>query len=73
MADKDLAQPGDPLTPRELEVLALRCSGCTLQQIADELGISFHTVNDHTKAIHTKLEVDGAIPAAYRAGKEGIV
>jgi DNA-binding NarL/FixJ family response regulator len=45
------------LTPREREVLAglLQCR--TYAEIANQLSISWHTVNSHVKAIYQKLHV----------------
>lgn len=37
------------LTPREKEVLKLICEECTTQEIADQLFISFNTVETHRK------------------------
>lgn len=45
------------LTPRQREVLGLLLLGRSMTQIARELGISEHTVNDHRKAIYTRVGV----------------
>lgn len=44
----------DELTPREIEVFELLAQGKTSKQIADALGISVHTVNNHRKRICRK-------------------
>ncbi len=44
----------DELTPRETEVFELLAQGRTSKQIADALGISVHTVNNHRKRICRK-------------------
>lgn len=45
------------LTDREKEVLAMIAGGRQAQQIADELGISFTTVNRHRENIKAKLNL----------------
>ena len=57
----------DPLTPRELEVLALLARHLTNRQIAEELVISSGTVKTHTLRIYRKLGVRGRQQAVARA------
>jgi len=57
----------DPLTPRELEVLALLARHLTNRQIAEELVISPGTVKTHTLRIYRKLDVRGRQQAVARA------
>jgi DNA-binding NarL/FixJ family response regulator len=45
------------LTAREHQVLALLAAGQRNQEIADELGISSHTVRTHVQHLLTKLDV----------------
>lgn len=58
-----IAQPGmnqpliDPLSQRELEVLALIAAGLTNQEIADQLYIGISTVKKHVNRIYSKLDV----------------
>jgi len=40
---------GHGLSPREMEILALICAGCSAVEIAAELGISPHTVTNHKR------------------------
>ncbi len=47
----------NPLTAREAEVLNLLAEGLSYKMVADKLGLSFHTVNTHTKKIYEKLHV----------------
>ena len=47
--------PGDGLSPREREVLALIATGLTNQQIAVRLEVSPHTIDTHRKHIMEKL------------------
>ena len=51
------------LSPRELEVLRLIVLGRSNQQIADELYISRHTVNNHVAHILQKLNVRNRVEA----------
>jgi LuxR family maltose regulon positive regulatory protein len=57
----------DPLTPRELQVLALLARHLTNRQIAEELVISPGTVKTHTLQIYRKLDVRGRQQAVARA------
>lgn len=60
-------QPDSPLsvlTKRELEVLRLIAKGYSNSDIAKELYISEHTVNDYTKKIYRKLDVHNRHAAA---------
>jgi LuxR family maltose regulon positive regulatory protein len=57
----------DPLTPRELEVLALLARHLTNRQIAEELVVSPGTVKTHTLRIYRKLGVRGRQQAVARA------
>jgi DNA-binding NarL/FixJ family response regulator len=45
----------ETLTPRELEVLELLASGLSNKEIAERLGVSFHTVKFHVNSILGKL------------------
>jgi DNA-binding NarL/FixJ family response regulator len=51
--------PYEGLTPREREVLGLVAEGHTTKQIADLLGVSFRTVENHRGIIMKKLGVKG--------------
>ena len=56
--DRKASSPADTtLTNREREILSLVISGKTSREIADQLFISYHTVNEHRKHISTKLGV----------------
>ena len=54
------------LTPREHEILALLSKGDLGKEIADKLGISFWTVQDHVKRIFEKLNVHSRIEAVVK-------
>ncbi|MEX0926750.1 MAG: tetratricopeptide repeat protein, partial [Dehalococcoidia bacterium] len=51
----------EPLTPRELEVLALINSGLSNQQIAEKLIVSTGTVKWHSSQIYSKLGVKSRV------------
>lgn len=51
------------LTPREKEVLHLIAKGLLYKEIADQLGISFHTVRQHIGKIYEKLHVQNKTEA----------
>ncbi|HLH55852.1 MAG TPA: response regulator transcription factor [Verrucomicrobiae bacterium] len=58
------------LTVRELRILDLMGQGMVLKQIAEELKISHHTVDTHSRNIYAKLGVHsraGAVAKALRA------
>lgn len=60
---------GDILSGREKEILLLIKEGMASKQIADELGISVHTVNRHRQNIIEKLSVSNSIEAVSAATK----
>lgn len=51
------------LTPREKEVLECLAKGMLYKEIADQLGISFHTVRQHIGKIYEKLHVQNKTEA----------
>ena len=55
------------LTLREAQVLRLIARGCTYLQVADQLGMSVHTVGTHVKNAYRKLDVRSAAAAVMRA------
>ncbi len=61
------------LSAREKEILILLGDGFLKKQIADQLGIGFHTVGDHVKHIYQKLNVPNAPAAISKAYKRGIL
>lgn len=62
---------GEPLTPRETELLTLFARGHSYKAAARELGISPLTVGGHVKAIYRKLEVNSRGEAVYAAVQSG--
>jgi LuxR family maltose regulon positive regulatory protein len=59
----------EPLTPRELEVLKLIKTGCSNQEIAEQLVISIPTVKRHISNVYSKLGVKSRTQA-LAIGKE---
>ncbi len=61
------------LSPKENEVLKHLATGHSYKMIADEMGISYFTVNNHVKKIYEKLQVHSVGEAIARAHKENLV
>ncbi len=61
------------LTTREVEILQHLVAGLTLQQIADELNLSYHTVSNHVRNVYAKLHVRSRAKAVAKALKEGLI
>lgn len=75
---KKTAAPDDTriatLTPKEIEVIAavVRHKGAKSLVIADDLGISEHTLRNHLTTIYHKLEVHGRLELYVYAKERGI-
>ncbi|WP_214410446.1 response regulator [Sphaerisporangium fuscum] len=63
----------EPLTPRELEVLALVGEGMSNQEIGRELFLSEGTVKGHVSAILARLGLNNRVQAAITAYEAGLV
>ncbi len=61
------------LTAREREILQLLVEGLTVGEIAERLGISFHTVDSHTRNIYAKLHVHTRTSAVAKTLKERLI
>jgi DNA-binding NarL/FixJ family response regulator len=70
-----LTKPSPPvaLSPRELEMLSLIVEGLTAKEMADQLGVSIHTIDTHTRHLFKKLNVRSRAAAVARALREGMV
>jgi NarL family two-component system response regulator YdfI len=66
-------EDASPLTPRELEVLALLAEGTANKNIAWKLGISEHTVKFHVASILAKLGVGTRTEAVTAGIRKGLV
>ena len=62
-----------PLTPRELEVLALLAEGASNKVIARQLGISVHTAKFHVASLLDKLDAVGRTDAVAHAARRGVI
>lgn len=47
----------NPLSPKENEVLAYLAEGLSYKMVADQLGVSYATINTHAKHIYEKLHI----------------
>lgn len=63
----------EPLTVRELEVLALIASGLSNQEICDTLFLALSTVKGYNRNIYEKLQVHRRTQAAAKAKELGLV
>ena len=61
------------LTTKETETLKLLAQGLSYKMIADNMGISYFTVNNHVKKIYEKLQVHSIGEALALAHKEKLV
>lgn len=61
------------LSPRELEVLRLVSLGTGTVRIAEQLGISPHTVRNHVRNLREKLGADSKLAAVLTALRLGIL
>jgi DNA-binding NarL/FixJ family response regulator len=66
-------KPEAPLSPREVEILQQVAYGATTKEVADTLGISFHTVKTHLERIFEKLGANDRAQAVAIAIRQGLV
>jgi DNA-binding NarL/FixJ family response regulator len=62
-----------PLSPREIEILQKVAYGASTKEVADQLGISFHTVKTHLERIFEKLGANDRAQAVAIAIRQGMV
>jgi DNA-binding NarL/FixJ family response regulator len=70
-AARAAAEPREPLSQREEEVLATVARGRTNAEIADELYISLSTVKTHLASLMLKLNVRNRVEMAMWAHETG--
>ena len=61
------------LSAREREVLELMVQGLIKKEIADRLGLSYHTVDNHLRSIYAKLQVHTRGGAVAKAVSEHLL
>lgn len=61
------------LTPKEFEILTKAEMGSPAKIIADTLGISIFTVNQHLRSIYRKLNVRNKMEAVQTARRQGLL
>ncbi len=67
------AEPGDRLTPREIQVLELVVTGASNKEITEVLCITENTVKTHMSNILDKLHLQNRVQAAVYAVRHGLV
>jgi len=72
-ASGDHAELDQPLTPREIQVLALVAQGASNKEIARRLGISVHTAKFHVGQLLDKLDAIGRTDAVAHAARLGVL
>ncbi len=68
-----MAEPGEPLSERELDVVRCLARGASNKDIAADLTISENTVKVHLRNIYTKLEVSSRTEATTAAMQQGYI
>jgi DNA-binding CsgD family transcriptional regulator len=68
-----MADYGEPLSEREIEILQLVATGVTNRQVAHQLDISVNTVKVHLRNVFTKLGAESRTEATMIAVQEGWV
>ena len=63
----------DPLTPREMDVLALLSTNKTVPEIAADLYVTPNTVRSHIKRIYDKLDVHRRLGAVQKARELNLI
>jgi DNA-binding NarL/FixJ family response regulator len=62
-----------PLTSREVEILAMLAKGSSIHEIADAFDITERSVRAHIQMIVEKLEVNDSAQAVVVATRAGII
>lgn len=64
---------GEPLTPRQLELLKLLCAGYSDHQAADKMGCTYRTIEAHVYSIKTRMDVVNRTMMGVEAVRRGLV
>jgi DNA-binding NarL/FixJ family response regulator len=70
---QNVASPAYNLSPKESEVLKHLATGLSYKMIADQMALSYFTVNNHVKKIYEKLQVHSIGEAMALAHKEKLL
>jgi len=73
VAKKKTIKVPSEFTTREKDIISLCLDGLVYKEIAERLGISFHTVNTHKKHIFQKLGINNKMEMLQYALKTGII
>ena len=72
-----LCRSGDPaenpLSTREMEVLELLAQGYAKKEVADKMGLSYHTVVSYVRTIFEKLESPNLAAAIAKATRQRLI
>ena len=63
----------NPLSPREIEVLELLAQGFAKKEVADQLGLSYHTIALYVRNIFKKLESPNSAAAIATAIRRNLI
>jgi DNA-binding CsgD family transcriptional regulator len=64
---------GQPLTPRQEQVLRLLAEGHDTEQIAERLGVALETARNHIRALLSRLEVHSRLGAVIEGLRRGVL
>ena len=73
MLEGERFEPLDPLSNREIQILALVANGASNRAIAEALFVSENTIKFHLKNIYSKLAVTGRAQAIHAAHQMGMI
>ena len=65
--------PFDRLTPRELTVVRYLGEGLTAKECAEQMGLSYSTIDNHKTRIMKKLGVRNVVQLVLLASREGLL
>lgn len=63
----------NPLSAREVEVISAMADGLTKKEVAETLGLSYHTIDLYTRNIYEKLKSPNIAAAVATAIRKGLI
>ena len=63
----------NPLSPREVEVLSAMADGLTKKEVADQLNLSYYTIDHYTRNIYGKLNSPNIAASIATAIRKGLI